>query len=387
MRVGSRRNPPSAASTLILAAAASRDNAVMVSSPRIGFVLLSRSAAPLPSTRISVLNMLPFLRDAGFAAEMAYDPELESLQPNLDGLDAAVLAKRYDIVYFQKVCGPSVLRLARELEAAGVRTVYGMCDLVEPEMVAATSATAVVTDYLRRLHPAALRAKMHVVHDGIEQPERRRVQPSDHRGSAGRPLRAVLVTSSGPTVLPVIGRPPPWLRVTVVGAYPAPAWRGRRLRWLRSQLAQAGDGERLATVSSLLDRRIERVAWHPFGVYDQLEQADIGIIPVDTNGPAYWKVKSENRLTLKMAAALPVIATPVPAYEPIVVAGENAFFAHSRDEWMARLEALRDPALRLAMGNRARETVLPRFSMEAQAQALIDVLRTVLAPSAAAIAG
>jgi glycosyltransferase involved in cell wall biosynthesis len=194
----------------------------------------------------------------------------------------------------------------------------------------------------------------------------------------------VLVTSAGPAVLPVIGRPPSWLRVTVVGAYPVPTWRGRRLRWMRAQLEQANDGERLATVSSLLDRRIERIAWHPAGVYDQLEQADIGIIPVDTDGPAYWKVKSENRLTLKMAAALPVIATPVPAYEPIVVPGENAFFAHSRDEWMARLEALRDPALRLAMGTRARETVLPRFSKGAQAQALIDLLRTVLAPSAAA---
>jgi hypothetical protein len=366
--------------------AATPENHVM-SSPRIGFVLLSSSRTPLPSTRISVLNMLPFLRDAGFSADLAHDPEHGSLNPDLSALDAAALAKRYDIVYFQKVCGPSVLRLARALEAAGVRTVYGMCDLVEPEMVAATSATAVVTDYLRRLHPAALRTKMHVVHDGVEHPERHRRQPSDHRGSAARPLRAVLVTSSGPALLPVIGRPPSWLRVTVVGAYPVPAWRGNRLRWMRGQLAQAGNGERLATVSSLLDPRIERVAWDPAGVYDQLEQADIGIIPVDTDGPAYWKVKSENRLTLKMAAALPVIATPVPAYEPIVVPGENAFFAHSRDEWMACLEALRDPALRLAMGKRARETVLPRFSKEAQAQALIDVLRTVLEPSLAAVAG
>lgn len=349
-----------------------------MSSLRVGFVLLSGSRAPLPSTRISVLNMLPFLRDAGYAAEIAHDPEREALQPNLEGLDAASLARRYDIVYFQKVCGPSVLRLTRELEAAGVRTIYGMCDLVEPEMVAATSATAVVTDYLRQLHPAALRPKMHVVHDGIERPDRRRLRASDHRGSAGRPLRAVLVTSAGPVALPVIGRPPPWLRVTVAGAYPAPGWRGQRLRWARQQLAREPGGTRLGTIASLLDRRIQRVAWHPTGVYDLLEQADIGIIPVDIHGPAYWKVKSENRLTLKMAAALPVIATPVPAYEPIVVSGGNAFLARSRDEWMAHLEALRDPALRLAMGTRARESVLPRYSKETQAQALIAVLRAAL---------
>ncbi|MBX3606259.1 MAG: glycosyltransferase [Piscinibacter sp.] len=351
--------------------------------PRVGFVLASGSDAPLPSTRISVLNMLPFLREAGYSAEIAHAPDRESHQPDLNDLDPRSLASRYDIVYFQKVRGPSVVQLVRRLETDGVRTVYGMCDLVEPEMVAATSATAVVTDYLRQLHPPSLRHKMHVVHDGIERPERHRVRPSDHRGSAGQPLRAVLVTSASLTALPVIGRPPSWLSVTVVGAYPVPAWRGRRLRWLRGQLAQAADGQKLATVSSLLDRRIERVAWDPIGVYDQLERADIGIIPVNTNGPAYWKVKSENRLTLKMAAALPVIATPVPAYETVVVPGENAFFANCRDEWMSRLEALRDPALRLSMGTRAREAVLPRFSKEAQAQALISVLQAALEPATA----
>lgn len=354
---------------------------------RVGFILLSNSRSALPSTRISVLNMLPYLQDAGFATDIAFQPDRETLKPDLDTIDAASLARRFDIVYIQKSCGPSVLRLVHRLESLGVRTIYGVCDVVEPDMAAATSATAVVTEYMRQLYPAELRSKIHVVHDGVEHPERARSSTTDSRGSARNPLRAVLVTSAALSALPVIGRPPPWLRVTIVGAYPAFESTTRRLRWLMWELSQQPLIERPSHLSRLIDRRLERVAWDPVTVYDRMEQADIGIIPVDTDGPAYWRVKSENRLTLKMAVGLPVIATPIPSYEPIVKHGQNAFFARTRDEWMIHFEALRDPAVRQAMGQQARKSVLPRYSKEAQAQALISVLHAALARAPVDTAG
>jgi glycosyltransferase involved in cell wall biosynthesis len=88
-----------------------------------------------------------------------------------------------------------------------------------------------------------------------------------------------------------------------------------------------------------------------------------------------WKVKSENRLTLKMAMGLPVVATPIPAYEPVVEQGVNGFLARSMDEWMQHLGALRDPALRMSMGQQARQTALTRYSMDRQAEKLIAVLQ------------
>ena len=174
-----------------------------MSSVRIGFIPLSSSRAPLPSTRISVFNMFPHLRDAGFAPDIAHEPQRESLRPDVDTVDAEAIARRFDLVYIQKSCGASVVRLVRRLEDAGVRTVYGVCDVVEPEMVEATSATAVVPEHLRQLYPAELRAKMHVVHDGIEQPQRRKTRFADHHGTPRRPLQAVLVTSTAPAALPV----------------------------------------------------------------------------------------------------------------------------------------------------------------------------------------
>lgn len=88
-------------------------------------------------------------------------------------------------------------------------------------------------------------------------------------------------------------------------------------------------------------------------------------------------MKSENRLTLKMALGLPVIASPVPAYLDIIQQGINGYIARSRAEWLDAIDALRDPGHRREVGAAARSSVLERFSMEAQARKLISVLESV----------
>lgn len=345
---------------------------------RIAFILASNRSRPLPSTRISVLNMFPFLHDAGFTPTVIHEPSDATETPNLDDLDPVALARNYDIVFVQKCHGPSTLRLVRQLEAHGVRTIFGVCDLVEPSMVEATTASVVVTSHLRSLYPRALQERMHVVHDGIEFPERYRSGAPTRRGTRSDPLRAVLVTSGAPMGVDPIGPLPDWLRVSVVGAYPESLLRAGSLRWLVTQITrQRSAGSRLPFLDLAL-RRLQFVRWDPEVVYERLERADVGIIPVDARVNPAWSVKSENRLTLMMACGLPVICTPIPAYEPIVVDGENALFARSRREWLDALQSLRDPSRRAAVGARARDAVLPRYSKEAQARALVDVLHAVL---------
>lgn len=123
---------------------------------RIGFVLLSRVADPIPSTRIAVLNILPHLQMAGFETEVVFEPPSATETPDVSGVFQRIRERRCSVVFFQKVRGPHVVNLVRELEAAGVRTVFLTCDLVDAEMCEATTATIVVTDYLRELYPAAM---------------------------------------------------------------------------------------------------------------------------------------------------------------------------------------------------------------------------------------
>lgn len=345
---------------------------------RIGFVLLSNSACPLPSTRIAVLNLFPRLRAAGYDPQIVFEPIGATETPDLSGLAERAAARGCELVYFQKVHGPSVLTEMRALREKGIRTVYGVCDRIDDEIVRTTDATTIVTEFLRQQHAPELHDRIHVVHDGIEHPEL--CHPHANRPTT-EILRAVLVTSSALETIPVLGRVPRHLDLTVVGRYPENPTLKQTIRGhLKRALLQPSQ----PGLGTLRSAGFQTRAWHPERVYADLLDTDIGIIPVDTGFDplpgrqvSYWEVKSENRLTLKMALGLPVIASPVPAYLDIVEQGVNGYIARTRAEWLDAIDALRDAEHRRQIGSAARRTVLARFSMEAQAQKLIAVFESL----------
>lgn len=345
-------------------------------------MLLSNTQNAIPSTRIVVLNMLPYLKAAGFDARIVFEPLTSTKTPDVTGLAEKIKADGFDIVFLQKVFGDSVLALVRELRVAGIKTVFSICDFVNPAMCENTDATIVVTDYLKSLYPEELQHKVSVVHDGVEQPHWQKTDWGAHKGARAEPLKAVLVTSATMDRLPLLPDVPPWLHVTIVGAYSAPGSRWKRLQANWWQMARKNNWrERWRYMRFLANSRIACVAWGPESVYEAMRTADIGIIPIEVDPvrdpTGEWKVKSENRLTLMMAMGLPVIATPIPSYEPVVAQGVNAFLARSVEDWWEYLEALRDPDLRRRVGQRARTSALEGYSMDLQAQRLIAVLRSV----------
>lgn len=355
-----------------------------MSRARIGFILLSNSANPMPSTRIAVLNMFPYLRESGYEPLVSFEPGLHTEQPDVSGLAERLIRQKIRVAYFQKVHGPSVLSEMKKLSAAGIKTVYGVCDLIDDEIAEAADAVVVVTDYLKSLYPPALHHKIHVVHDGIENPGFMKSGPG--RRNAGRALRAVLVTSGELYEIPVIRKPPGFVEITVVGRYPPiPSVRQRIAETYWKVRSKAGVGDKYRFLRSLLDKGFRTVNWSIETVYQAMASADIGIIPVDMRHDplpqrqvSWWQVKSENRLTMKMALGLPVIASPVPSYAGVIEQGKNGYIATTRADWFACLDALRDPRLRQSIGQNARDSVIQRFSKEEQGRKLVQVLDDVL---------
>ena len=354
---------------------------------KIGFILLSNSQNPIPSTRISVLNIIPFLQSENFDVKIIYDPWLADETPKLDdGLFSKILKEQFDIIYFQKVHGPSVEKLAKKLKTTKIKTIYGVCDLINCTMTEITDATITVTDYLKSLYPISLHYKVHVIHDGIEHPEIYKTTYSDHYGSRTQPLNAILVSSANLDHLPVLKSLPSWLKVTIVGHYPQTHQYFKRLQAIYWKFTEKKKPlEYLNYLQFLTTSSISCVAWDQKEVYEFMCNADIGIIPISTipnhipgKTPPSWKIKSENRLTLKMAAGLPVIATPIPAYEPIIFQGVNGFLANSQNEWLNCLEQLRNPQTRETIGKKARQSVIDRFSTKRQAETLISLLKELI---------
>jgi glycosyltransferase involved in cell wall biosynthesis len=236
------------------------------------------------------------------------------------------------------------------------------------------------------LYSQDLQEKIFVVHDGIERPEVQRNPTHSGDPSRSRRLKAVLIIGSAPLELPIIGKVPSFLDVTVVGRYPSNNSFVQRVRDSYWEMRKRNTAEeRYRFARHLVKPEFQTLSWDISTAYNAMAKADIGIIPVDTTASrlpgeqvSYWQVKSENRLTMKMAVGLPVVASPVPSYQPVIQQGINGYLADDRAEWIHYLEQLRDPRLRQSIGLEARRSVLHRFSKEEQARKLLAVLHKVL---------
>lgn len=362
--------------------------------PNIGYILLANPGIQNPSTRISALNTFSLLEERGYTPSLLHVPVYANEIAQLHVDKVASRAEDLDIVYFQKVYGPRALKLARKLKEQGKKTVFGVCDLVNPEMTDVCDLTIVVSDYLRDQHPSELQHKVVVIHDGIEEPDSYKNAHSDHTGSPDEPLDAVVLTSSRITVLPECMNVPDYAKVHVIGNYGQERSFQEKVITRIKGIVESRSWEQIpyyiSRIPSHLMRKsngsgpvsFNKVPWNIGTVYSLLPDYDIGLIPQDLNpNPNGFDVmhsKSTNRLTQMMAAGLPVIASPVPSYEPIINQGTNGFLALTPTDWLHAFEELRDPDRRREMGKKARASVLEEFSQERQANLLVDAFNSVL---------
>ena len=105
-----------------------------------------------------------------------------------------------------------------------------------------------------------------------------------------------------------------------------------------------------------------------------LQSFDVGIMPLPDD--PWTRGKCGAKLLLYMAVGVAGVTSPVGVNADIVDDGVNGFLALNDADWVGKLSALIDsPALRAAMGGAARTTVEARFSGQAVAPRLLEVLR------------
>jgi len=371
--------------------------------PKIGYIVCANlEREQNPSTRLTVENMRPLLDARGYESTILFSPYSFNPRPNLNPEKVVRKAQKegVDIVYFQKM--GKLAEVAHALKESGIQTVFGVCDYVDELMSDACDATITVSDYIRDHYSDSIKGKVHVVHDGIEHPEKQKSGYGVHTT-----LDAVVLSSQGITKLPVLTDIPSYVIVEVIGRYSRdPSMVGGVLRHAHLSI-ENGNSDAIVDcafrIVKNLPRRLglikgneyhpnglnghdpgvpfRKVEWDITTVYDRLPTYDVGLIPIEFDGTSGFnrtKSKSSNMLTQLMAAGLPVIASPVPSYLNIIKQGENGFIADSPEEWVAILEELRDPKLRESVGRVARESVLERFSQERQADMVVGIFDSIL---------
>ena len=124
---------------------------------------------------------------------------------------------------------------------------------------------------------------------------------------------------------------------------------------------------------------IQGLPWRKETEIKDLQEIDIGIMPLPDDE---W---SKGKCGLKglqyMALGIPTIMSPVGVNKEIIQDGENGFLASGIDEWVGKLSILIDSAaLRETVGKNGRETVVSKFSVEANMNLYLQYFKELTSP-------
>jgi glycosyltransferase involved in cell wall biosynthesis len=121
---------------------------------------------------------------------------------------------------------------------------------------------------------------------------------------------------------------------------------------------------------------IEKVSWNANDEVQQLNQLDIGVMPLP---PDEWsKGKCGFKAIQYMSLEIPVVLSPVGVNTEIVRHGINGFLASSEQDWFKFLSMLIDSKeLRIKIGEAARKTIVAKYSLQSQLPVLISNLRAL----------
>ena len=118
--------------------------------------------------------------------------------------------------------------------------------------------------------------------------------------------------------------------------------------------------------------------WNPARETEQIRRFDIGLMPLFPNQE--WDIyKCGLKLIQYLAVGIPGIAAPVGVNFEILDGEQNGLAAQTTAEWALALRRLiGDRSLQQAMGRRGRQTVIDRYSIQANYPMLRDALLGIL---------
>jgi glycosyltransferase involved in cell wall biosynthesis len=122
---------------------------------------------------------------------------------------------------------------------------------------------------------------------------------------------------------------------------------------------------------------VKGLAWKKEKEIEELSEFDIGIMPLPDS--EWAKGKCGLKGLQYMSLEIPTIMSPVGVNSEIIIDGENGFLADSTNEWVSKLSLLiESEALRKELGIKGRQTVLNKYSVEANKQLYLKYFNSLL---------
>ncbi len=121
---------------------------------------------------------------------------------------------------------------------------------------------------------------------------------------------------------------------------------------------------------------IKGIKWMPDREVEELRAFDIGIMPLPDD--KWAKGKCGLKGLTYMALEIPTIMSPVGVNTEIIQDGVNGFLASTEEEWIEKISLLiENPGLRQKLGKAGRQTVVEKYSVEANKQKYLEVFNVV----------
>ena len=126
------------------------------------------------------------------------------------------------------------------------------------------------------------------------------------------------------------------------------------------------------------DSNIQLRGWfHPDIMPTYLSNIHIGLLPV-VSDIKFNRAKSPTKLFEYMAMAKPTVSNKIGEAAEIIQDGENGFLARTKEEFIEKMRTLiQDSSLRQQIGEKARETVEKKYSLNVLGKQLFDILKTI----------
>lgn len=132
---------------------------------------------------------------------------------------------------------------------------------------------------------------------------------------------------------------------------------------------------------SLEGLEVEALAWKESYEVDVIKRFDIGLYPLPNEQWVFGK--SGLKALQYMAAGIPTVATAIGTNFRIIKNDYNGFLVNNDEEWIACLKRLiTDEALRRRIGSAGAEVVEKNFSINANRDTYLSIIRNTAVPSA-----
>ncbi|HEY0031392.1 MAG TPA: glycosyltransferase family 4 protein [Bacteroidia bacterium] len=121
---------------------------------------------------------------------------------------------------------------------------------------------------------------------------------------------------------------------------------------------------------------LKAIAWNADREVEDLSKIDIGLYPLPDEPWVYGK--SGLKALQYMALGIPTIATAIGANYRVITDEENGFLVNTAEEWKERvIRLVNDKNLREKIGRKGREHVEQRFSLHANKDKYLHILKNL----------